>query len=311
MCKSGACGAPLFTTFGPSSNVTAISGDGTTVVGSSPSTQSFRWTLATGIVALPLLANASVCFVADVSADGVYAVGDCKVGGKTLPVRWKGTSAPINLGVPSQNDNAFATAVNANGTVVVGSASFGGVGGSAVVWTIGSTPTTLENASGALSAWAQAVSADGSVIVGGVWNGSHNQAFRWASSGGMQLIPYFGNPSSAEASDVSADGSKTLISDDTRAYIWSGGVLSKVGTSTGVGIAISSDGATVLTGDAATTIGGTTQTLAARLAGAAYDLGDFIVLSASDISGNGKVILGSGYHNVPNTTYDAFMVTLP
>jgi len=55
VCKSGACGAPLFTTFGPSSNVTAISGDGTTVVGSSPSTQSFRWTLATGIVALPLL----------------------------------------------------------------------------------------------------------------------------------------------------------------------------------------------------------------------------------------------------------------
>ncbi|MET0793653.1 MAG: hypothetical protein ABW061_19190 [Polyangiaceae bacterium] len=310
ICKSGTCTLPIFTTFGSSSNAIAISSDGTTVVGSSPAMKSFRWTIATGIVALPLLANASECFVADVSADGVYAVGDCTIAGKHAPVRWKGTSAPINLGVPSQNDSAIASAVNANGTVVVGSATLNNDRGSAAIWTIGATPLVLPNATGALSAGANAVSANGGVIVGDAWNGSQNQAFRWTTSGGMQLIPYFASPSSAGASDVSADGSKTLVSDAFQAYIWSSGVLDKVGSSAESAIALSSDGTVVLTGHG-TIIGGVTQTMAARLATAGYDLGDFIILGLTDISGNGKSILGSGYHNIPNATYDGFLVTFP
>jgi len=259
------------------------------------------------MVALPLLANATECHGADISADGAYIVGDCRLAGKTVPVRWKGDSPPINLGVPTQNDNAYAVAVNADGRVAVGTSNLGNNGGTAPIWPIGSTPTTLVNPSGFTSASASAVNGDGTVVVGEVWNGK-NQAFRWSSSGGFQLIP-----SSASAVDVSADGAKVLIIDETdnRARIWSGGISSKVGTSTGAAIAISGDGATVLTSDVATTVGATTQTLAVRLAAAGYDLGDFIILGANDISANGKVILGNGYHNVPNTTYDGFMVTFP
>lgn len=298
------------TTFGPNSTAFAVNADGSVVVGTSAKLKSFRWSLATGMVALPLLPNAAECTPADVSADGVYTVGQCTVSGKRVPVRWRGVDTPINLGVPAQHDNANAVAVNANGTVIVGSSSLGNDGGTAVIWTIGSTPTLLMNPNGVTTSSPRAVNGDGSVVVGEVWNGK-TRGFRWTSSGGMQLIPDTANGFGRSAVDVNADGSKVVIFDasDSRAYVWSDGVFSKVGTSTGVAIAISGDGATVLTSDVATTTAGTTQTLASRLAAAGYDLGDFIILGAEDISADGKVILGSGYHNVPNPTYDGFMVT--
>ena len=69
--------------------------------------------------------------------------------------------------------------------------------------------------------------------------------------------------------------------------------MNKVGTATGAPVAISGDGTTVLTSsDAATTVGGTTQTLAARLAAAGYDLGDFITMR--HLQNMAKVMLVTG-----------------
>jgi hypothetical protein len=127
----------------------------------------------------------------------------------------------------------------------------------------------------------------------------------------MQVIPNVSTKAYAVAADVTGDGSKTLVSDNALAYLWAGGVFTKVGTTTAGATAITPDGTVVLTSDGATTVNGTTQALAARLAANGYDLGDFVILFATDISGNGKVILGTGYHNVPGTTYDGFMVTFP
>lgn len=68
MCKSGTCTAPIFATFGSNSDARAVSADGSVVVGASAALKSYRWTLTTGMVALPLPTNATDCIPADISA---------------------------------------------------------------------------------------------------------------------------------------------------------------------------------------------------------------------------------------------------
>jgi probable HAF family extracellular repeat protein len=300
----------------------AISGDGSVVVGYTPSVPVFRWTLATGMVALPALPNSTYCAVSSVSADGVYSVGMCVVSGSNIPIRWKGTNAPVSLGLPGGFDNGYPTSTNADGSVITGSVNTLAGAQASALWTVGLNPTFIANAPGVESSVGNALSADGSVMVGRarVTSIGVDQGFRWTQATGMQLIPFLpGGTYSGGATDVSADGTKVVGTSaasggDDRPFLWSSGVLSTVGTSIGNGRAISSDGNTVLSASfqlVATTSGGTTQALATRLTALGVDLGGWVLLDAFDISANGKVIIGNGSHSTTPNSDEGWIAVLP
>ncbi|MEX2308600.1 MAG: SUMF1/EgtB/PvdO family nonheme iron enzyme [Pirellulales bacterium] len=152
------------------SEASGVSDDGSVVVGwSSPglTTQAFRWTQSTGMVALgPGLTVGSRAN--DVSADGSVVAGRrVRSGGHARPpiieaFRWTQTGGTVGLG--GFESNAYA--VSADGSVVVGQ----GASGSRIEafrWTQTSGMVGLGDLpGGSFESNAYAVSADGSVIVG-------------------------------------------------------------------------------------------------------------------------------------------------
>lgn len=154
-----------------SSSASAVSADGSTVVGWSRSSdvsgnqEAFRWTETTGMVGLGDFGAAVVRSQAhDVSADGSVIVGQGRAGHAFLlrPFRWSASTGMI--------------AVDAGSSVFDGGQAFG-------------------------------VSADGSVIVGVGRTSLGNLAFRWSAAGGMVGLGWL--PSDTRDSfafDVSADG---------------------------------------------------------------------------------------------------------
>ncbi len=105
----------------------AVSGDGSTVVGESNSTngdEAFRWTSGTDMVGLCDLAGGvfnSVAF--GVSADGSVVVGWGSEGGVATATayRWTSGTGMVVLGdLPGGGTNSQAFDVSADGSVVVG-----------------------------------------------------------------------------------------------------------------------------------------------------------------------------------------------
>lgn len=292
----------------------AVSADGSTIVGYSASIEAFRWTLATGMVVLPRLAGATSCTVSDVDANGAHSVGWCTVASGQVPVRWTGTSAPNNLGIPSGFQQGSATSLSANGTIitgrVIGSATHG------AIWTIGANPTFFANAASVAAGSGNAINADGTVIVGlAQLSSGGTQAFRWTQATGMQLLPYLMGTtfSSQGATGVSGNGARVVGTSGNRPFLWNSGVLTAVGTATANGRAISSDGTTLLTGGfngvALTTVGGTTQLLSTQLAALGVDLGGWVLNDGFDLSANGKVVIGVGLRD--NTSDEGWIAVLP
>ena len=107
------------------------------------------------------------------------------------------------LGTLPGYDSSVATAVSADGTVVVGMALNAAGQSRAFRWTRTGGMEDLGTLGGSESA-AFDVSWDGSVVVGGACNAAGvNCAFRWTRAGGMQNISH---GITGEAAAVSADG---------------------------------------------------------------------------------------------------------
>jgi len=156
-----------------------VSGDGSTIVGSSANLQSvenhgfsgykaFRWTESSGVHALGVgddenqQANA-------VSADGSIVVGV----NENEPFRWTQQTGMVGLGslIGNNNSDSEAKGVSADGSVIIGSSN-----GQAFRWTQETGMVGLGSNSSA-----SGISADGSVIVGT----SADEAFRWTQETGM------------------------------------------------------------------------------------------------------------------------------
>jgi uncharacterized membrane protein len=128
----------------PSSEAYALSGDGSTVVGISfdanGDVRSFRWTAADGMQALPVINSEwygygygysealAVSYNGSVIVGSDYNLDEDQIGGGAIQgYRWTSGSTPIDPGtitglpyLDPDYTNAIATAVSADGSVVVG-----------------------------------------------------------------------------------------------------------------------------------------------------------------------------------------------
>lgn len=134
----------------PSSNAAGLSGDGTTVVGTSQSSngpEAYRWTDGLGMVGIGDLSSGKFSSAArNASHNGVYVCGSGTAGvisnPITLATRWDATNGFVQLGSlnPSGFKFSVATGSSADGTKIVGSSS-SPTGFRAFLWTA-SGPTS-------------------------------------------------------------------------------------------------------------------------------------------------------------------------
>ncbi|MHB1034843.1 MAG: hypothetical protein ACYC0Y_09370 [Pirellulales bacterium] len=303
----------------------AVSADGSVIVGESRApdwqTQAFCWTAAEGMVGLGFLteSNFSRSLAYDVSADGAVIVGSSyAMAGPAVPLSgeeafvWtrKGGMVPL-FGAAGGAVDGRASVVSGDGSIVLGtrrtspfpevfrwtadrgvhdpglpegevagiSADGSAIAGtrmsmetvSAYLWTEATGATDLGPLPGQVfrGSFAQALSADGSVVVGGANvefpSDPYDQAFRWTREEGMaNLAPLVDQGSVAWA--ASADGAIVVGNNFDGPFIWdqTRGLRMLEG---------------VLTGDYG------------------LDLTGWRLEAVTDISADGRVIVGYGVHN--------------
>ena len=197
-----------------SAYATGVSADGSVVVGVSGDrgsySRGFRWTANSGMVGLDGMNWAS-----DVSDDGSIVVGTRYAvfgggGGWSDALRWTADGGTVALGAPAGYDHSDASAISADGSVVVGTTGTGWFevdvaatrAWKPTVWNDGGKTVLL----GGQTYWpsgASAVSADGSVVAG-IDGG---QAFRWTHATGMESLGALPGYELIHVSSVSGDGS--------------------------------------------------------------------------------------------------------
>jgi probable HAF family extracellular repeat protein len=212
----------------------AVSGDGLITVGTSSSRfptntgEAFRWTAAQGMQQLngraPRFDNVEGL---GTNADGSVVVGQAsRTDGRGWEAyRWTQATGMVGLGdlnADPEFQSSTATAVTADGLVVVGFSDAEGFFDQAFRWTassgmvgLGALPNPLGIGSAAL-----AVSADGGTIAGWSFGDNGPEAFVWTSAGGMRTLrqeliaaglgSQIENWSFRSATGVSADG-RTIV----------------------------------------------------------------------------------------------------
>jgi probable HAF family extracellular repeat protein len=176
---------------GTVSPATAISGDGSVVVGfgvnSAQYTEAYRWTAATGIVGLGYLPGGVPSSMANgISADGTVIVGQSESSQLEQAFRWTQATGMVGLGViPGSNyGESSANAISADGTTIVGYDAGTSPTFEAFRWTQTGGMVGLGQVPGGAYSLALAVSGDGAVIVGDTDLGP----FIWDSIHGMRLL---------------------------------------------------------------------------------------------------------------------------
>jgi probable HAF family extracellular repeat protein len=186
---------------GPTSFGLGVSGDGLVVVGEardgdSGRMRAFRWTDGAGMLSLGVLHGApenADSHAFGTNADGTVIVGYGQLAsGDYRAFRWTAGSGMADLGVLGGGDYSRASAVSADGSVVVGD-GLDGVSGwyRAFRWTEATGMVNLGTTNGgAFSSFASDVSRDGQVVVGASWDGiaQDSRAFRWTEATGMQTV---------------------------------------------------------------------------------------------------------------------------
>lgn len=311
------------------SDASAISADGSTVVGSSATVgtddeiflSSFRWTAAEGMIALPKTgSDVPASYATALSADGSVIVGlEVQAGGaSTQAFIWKdGVIQSIPYLTPT--NYGIASSVSADGTVAVGA------GPDAFRWTEVGGTVALPLQLGETSTEATGISADGSVIAGSYWDDNDDRhSFRWTAGGAQSLV--IADAAQSRASGISADGSTitgVYLSQATNAdvaFVWKeAGVvfLSALSLEEGViteAYALSADGSLAVgeSGNRAAvwdTATGNVFDLQQLLIAAGYTgLENWTLTAANGISADGLSIVGSGIN--PDGDSEAWIVRL-
>ena len=240
---------PWMSGIGPDrgTNAHAASADGSVVVGFGAlvhqggwrTSEAFRWTKDHGMVGVgqPLdLSFTSFNYANDVSADGSVVVGSVLVppdgvfGRTSEPFRWTAEGGSVRLGRLHDRLFAWASAVSADGSVVVGDGD-----GEAFRWTAPSGMVALGVLPGTDRTAARDVSADGAVIVGLAWNSESAdfppspdyRVFIWDQLSGMRSLRDMLGERGVDVSEwqleyatgISADGSTVVGSDGARGWV--------------------------------------------------------------------------------------------
>lgn len=200
-----------------------ISPNGAIVVGESQSAnglEAYRWTVATGMVALGSLGGEDFFSSAwRISADGRVIVGASRSpssGERTEAFRWTAELGMVGMGdLPGGVFSSSARGVSADGSVITGvsTSALAPSFGELFRWTQSTGLEGLGTLGGsqipAGIPWQ--ISSDGTTIVG--WSSSENgrEAFRWTRLEGMVGLGDLPGPVfDSQATDVSADGSIVL-----------------------------------------------------------------------------------------------------
>lgn len=210
----------------PNYSPSAVSADGKVVVGQfyGSTQRAFRW--ENGVMQDLGALEGGYSSATHVSADGKIVVGrSADTSNHYRVFRWE-NGVIQDLGTPK---NSYATAMNADGSVVVG--SFTDTTDHAFRWQNG-TVQDLGTLGGTLN-HAYAVSTDGKVVVGvSQTASSESHAYRWTASGMQDLGTLGGSSSGAVA--TSADGSVVVggssdASNRPRTFRWENGVMQDLG----------------------------------------------------------------------------------
>jgi uncharacterized membrane protein len=143
--------------------------------------QAFRWTAAGGLVGLRFGPSFDSTTGRAISSDGSVIVGGAwsnftGVGTKwsSQAFRWTADGDMVGLGIRRNDPSGWATAVSADGSVVVGNG---------FRW-------TSQDGAAQLPGWANGMSADGSLVVGGQFLSPANvyEAFIWDRANGTRSM---------------------------------------------------------------------------------------------------------------------------
>jgi uncharacterized membrane protein len=327
-----------------SSAASAVSADGSTVVGTSAG-EAFRWTAGTGLVSLGTAPGGVATAANDVSGDGSVVVGTAGgiVSGQAF--RWTASDGIVPLGalpgVPAQTSEGLG--ISADGTTIVGESNsvLPDVDNEPFRWTAGGGMVGLgfvnPNPFGdGVSSRATAVSADGSVIVG--WTAflfdDPNRSWRWTSATG--LVHNTGPDRRPE--DLSSDATLEVgiwndgdMDSPHEAYLWSAvsglvplgdlpwdgdpfdepedtdsGARAVSDAGVVVGFGQQAAGDTAFIWDAVNGMRPLAQVLEDEYG---FDLTGWRLIDATDITADGRTIVGRGI--APNGTTQAWIAFLP
>lgn len=311
----------LTTDFTFQSYATAMSPDGSTVVGYSRNPQggneAFRWTLADGIEGLgDFSGGAFNSRAVSVSSNGVI-VGYGNLNGVTTGFRLikGGEMEPL----PEKPDSRYFSqpwGISADSNTIVGES------GTMLRWrgVDMQLDDLLDPPGGMTLGIGRAVSGDGSVIVGYGFSANGTEAFRWTQEGGYEMLGDLpGGQFRSEAYAVSDDGTTVVgYSESSRgseAFRWTKetgmvnlGKLVNGGTYTSKAVGVSADGSLVV---GVSDIGGKLKVVVWDEEGEVYDiealLGTVFQLSqAVGISKDGDIIAGWGWN--PQGRAEGFII---
>nr|WP_244646063.1 autotransporter domain-containing protein [Bradyrhizobium campsiandrae] len=318
------------------SEAAGVSADGKTVAGnlrpigleSTGNSEAFGWTASTGMVALGIPTGRDTSRAMGVSGDGTTFVGYGQLlnsGTGARAFKWTSTTGFVDLGdLPGGHSNNFATATNADGSVIVGAAA-AGCCTQAIRWTASTGMVNLGVLPGATGGVANGVSGDGSVVVG---YSSTNEAFRWTAATGATGLGFLPGSNNSLATSVSANGSVVVGSSRNalgydQAFRWTAATgMSAIGSLPGAVFsqanAVNADGSVIVgtSGNVnfnfqayrwtqATGI----QSIPAILSAAGYGPANWSLQTAQGVSADGTVIVGNGID--PNGKNEAWIAHIP
>jgi probable HAF family extracellular repeat protein len=228
----GACIAASFEGLGhlaggSCSEATAVSADGSVVVGTSctaSGVQAFRWTAADGIVAIPIPEGLTESWAIDVSSDADFVLGYGRIN-DAPPYGYEGfrwhISGQLDR-IDSTGINIITKGISGDGSIVVGTSWGMGIIEEAFRWTAEKGLCQLKDLhdEGVRSS-AEAVSTSGLVVVGHrIYEGlPYRDCFRWTE---CEVLGFGAHTANA----VSSDGSVVIGGLDNyetqlfEAYCW-------------------------------------------------------------------------------------------
>lgn len=319
---------------GPSGNATAVSADGSVVVGyvrtGISTTYAFRWTAAGGMQDIGSLGGVSTNAYG-ISADGKTIVGGSLANGMSLQraFRWTEADGMTNLGTLG-GDASSANTANADGSVVVGWSGMSAtnpVEAHAFRWTAATGMQDLGTVGGDMTN-ATAVSADGNVVAGiaNTANNAAQRAFRWTAATGIKDLGTLGGDGTMFAG-LSTDGSTIVGAAQTtgnqywHAFRWTSTAgmvdLGTLGGSMSIASHVSGNGAVVVGASynaqsemrmfrwtSATGM----QDLLTLLSNAGVSTSGISLSTIAGLSSNGQYIAGDGFRSGPNSLPQVYVI---
>lgn len=294
-----------------------VSGDGNVAAGWCGGTEpsvAVRWDALGAATVLPV--NSGTASATGASYHGNAVVGRLVTG--PVAALWSAAIPPATY--PGENGGTSqATRVNADGTLIVGTAQDANGRNRAVYWRTTDTivaPVPIDPETRVFNT-ANGVSADGAVIVGHSNMGPTSVAFRWENDSWVEL-PNTTSGATSFAAGVSDDGEVTVGYSGGQACRWIRTAAPELLGVAGIAYAASADGSTIV-GVIGNTVYPPTlafvwdatngvRSLDDVLTGLEVELDGWSLQEATDVSDNGSVIVGWAVDGSDN--HAAWMVNL-